>query len=379
MRRLRWAVPLAALLSTLAVAPASQAAGELRLGEYRIGADATERIRDRWVDRLLATHGEGTWAPARLELTDADLKDMGLPARRHLLGKRFPVPTAVYPDGRMVRLAGGGGKPGSGGSGGGTSSAGPVVTSFAGAGYFGIRPGAWLLTVTGSSIGWCSLAHVYGTRGSYTVSTAGHCGKTGDIGTVIGVVGNRPGVPVLMDFGKYIKSTGDGGIGRDHAMLSINAPYQAITTPTMAFWGGPKGVYTKTGDVVAANLFGSKGPTFSTNPDPFLAQGIVHYGHGTGVGAGGTPRAGAAITWRTNYFTFFGAISPGDSGSGSNTVTGDSVPAVYEAAGINTHIYVDPSLRTGVGLMAGTRTTLVGTPANGSYVGQPVPTPFDLP
>jgi len=370
--RLRWAAPLAALLSTLVMTPAADAGQTVRLGEFRLSDTAVERIRDRWVDRLLATHEQGTWAPARLELTDADLADMGLPPRKYLLGKRFRVPTAVYPDGRMVPLGQRGDKPGSG-SGSSTTSAGPTVTTFAGAGYFGIRPGAWLLTVTDRSIGWCSLAHVYGSPGSYTISTAGHCGKTGDIGTVIGVLGNRSSVPVLLDFGKYIKSTGDGGIGRDWALLSVDAAYQNLVTPTMAFWGGPRGLYTKTGDVVSANLFGNRGPQFSTNPDPFLAQGIVHYGHGTGVGAGGTPRAGAAITWRTSYFTFFGAITPGDSGSGSNTATGDTVGADREAAGINTHIYVDPSLKTGVGLMAGTRATVVGTPANGQIVGYPVP------
>jgi hypothetical protein len=111
-----------------------------------------------------------------------------------------------------------------------------------------------------------------------------------------------------------------------------------------------------------------------------LVQQIVHYGHGLGLGPGGTPRSGTAIAWQPDHFSFFGAISPGDSGSGSNALTGDTVGANRQAAGINTHIYVDASLRTGVGTMAGTRATLVpGTLANGQLLPYPAPTPVPLP
>src|SRR4051794_28598311 len=141
----------------------------------------------------------------------------------------------------------------------------------------------------------------------------------------------------------------------------------------MAFWGGPIGMFTSTGSVVSANLI--KG-SVTTDPNPTLVQQIVHYGHGAGIGAGGTPRSGTAINWRSNYFTFFGAITPGDSGSGSNTLTGDTLGANRQAAGINTHIYVDGSLATGLGTMAGTRATLVGgTLANGQIVPYPAPLP----
>jgi hypothetical protein len=72
---------------------------------------------------------------------------------------------------------------------------------------------------------------------------------------------------------------------------------------------------------------------------------------------------------------FFGAIIFGDSGSGANTLTGDTVGANMEAAGIITHIYVDPLMRQGLGIMGGTRTTAVGTPRNGQIVPYPVPAP----
>src|SRR3954452_1705459 len=149
----------------------------------------------------------------KFNLDDRDLALMRLPPKRVLLAHRYPVPTAFYPNGRMVRLTTSArrGKKPPGGSG---SAAATPLVSFAGTGFFGIRPGAWLLTITDNEIGWCSMAHVYGAPGSYAISTAGHCGKNGDVGTVIAAAGNRgdaTGV-VLLDFGKYVRSTGDAGI-----------------------------------------------------------------------------------------------------------------------------------------------------------------------
>jgi hypothetical protein len=145
----------------------------------------------------------------------------------------------------------------------------------------------------------------------------------------------------------------------------------------MCFWGGPRGIYTKTGSVAALNFPGNSIiPSVSVTPDPFLAQTIVHYGHGTGVGTGGTPRVGEAIHWGASHFIFMGLVTPGDSGSGSNTAAGDTVGANMEAAGINTHIWVDPLMRDGIGIMAGTRSTQVGgTLANGQIVPYPAPVP----
>src|SRR3954454_2837663 len=126
-----------------ATAPPSPAR-PLRISEFRLSASALGRLRDHWVNRLLATHRAHTWAPMKISLTNADLRLMGLPPKRFLLGRRFPVPTAVFPDGRMVRLAAGKGKPG----GGGANTSAPATATFAGTGFFGVRPGAWLLTVT---------------------------------------------------------------------------------------------------------------------------------------------------------------------------------------------------------------------------------------
>jgi hypothetical protein len=352
----------------------------VKLREYRLSAERLSKLRTAWHDRLASRYGQHRWAPMRIELTNRDLRLMGLPPKRVLIKRRYRRPTAVYRSGKMVRLGSRArrkGKPGGGGSNGTADS--PGVITFAGAGFFGIRPGAWLLLINGNSVGWCSMAHVYGAPGSYAISTAGHCGKPGDIATVVGAVGNRTvngvPVPVLLDFGSF-KTSHDGGLGNDWALISIRSQYQHLVTPTMAFWGGPIGMYTSQGEVVDVNLTGNQ-PSIGVNPNPALAQQVVHYGHGTGIGAGGTPRSGSAIAWGASHFMFFGAITPGDSGSGANTLTGDAVGNNREAAGIMTHIYIDPLMRQGLGIMGGTRATKVaGTLANGQILPYPAPVPL---
>lgn len=353
-------VALALLLIGAFTLPAAESAPTtLTIGEYRLSDAKLDTLRRHFFDQIQAKYAPGTWAPLRMELSDADLALMGLPDRATLLAHRYSTPTVFRSQGK--------GKPQP------QPAANPAVTSFAGTGFFGIRPGAWLLLINGNSIGWCSMAHAYGSPGSYQISTAGHCGKVGDIATAIGVVGDN--VPVLVDFGQFSKSTGDAGLGKDYALISVYPQYQSLVTPTMCFWGGPRGVFTSQGDLASVAFDKNLTPTVSVDPNPALAQQIVHYGHGAGVGAGGTPRSATAIAWRSTWYMFFGAITPGDSGSASDTLLGDNPGDNMEAAGINTHLYVDPLMRMGLGIMGGTRVTLVGTPANGQIVPYPVPAP----
>jgi hypothetical protein len=336
------------------------------VSEFTIDHDTLCSIRDQWIEDQLQQHPEGGWAPIEFHPSEAQLAAMGLPSAEILASRRYDVPTLVTKSGKAVRLSPDEFQ----------AAALPALATYAGNGCLGIRPGAWLLLISGNSIGWCSMAHVYGSPGSYDISTAGHCGKTGDTATVIAAFGNRGDLagPVLLDFGKFATSK-DAGLGNDWALIDIFSQYQSLVTPTMCFWGGPRGMYTKTGGVATVS-WGGRGPTFTLNPDPFLAQAIVHYGHGVGVGTGGTPRAGVTIHWGTSHFMFFGAISPGDSGSGANTLTGDTIGANMEAAGIMTHLYIDPLMRQGFGIMGGTRATAVsGTLANGQIVPYPIPIP----
>jgi hypothetical protein len=375
---------LLAITASLVAGGSTAQARTIKLREYRIPAPTMTKLRSDWLDQLASRYGTNGWAPMRYKLSNRDLRLIGLPRKRVLLRHRYRVPTAVYPSGKMVRLAnrkGGGRKPGggSGGGGSGGSTTSPGVITYAGAGFFGIRPGAWLLLLTGNSVGWCSMAHVYGAAGSYKISTAGHCGKPGDVATVIGAVGNHEvngqPVPVLLDFGSF-KTSHDAGLGNDWALISIKPQYQHLVTPTMAFWGGPIGMYTAQGEVIDPHLTGNN-PGVAVNPNPSLVQQLVHYGHGTGVGAGGTPRSASAIAWGSRHFMFFGATTPGDSGSGANTLTGDGVGDNREAAGIITHIVPDPLMRDGLGVMGGTRATQVAAPlANGQILPYPAPAPL---
>jgi hypothetical protein len=362
MRKLVLVLAALALIAVPAAArPVSSTttvtAPKVDLGEFTLPPAAMAKLRSDFYDQILARNKPGTWAPMKMQLSNKHLAMMGLPSARTLRRMDFSTPTVFHRNGT-------------------TSQIDPALISYAGLGSFGIRPGAWLLLINDQGIGWCSAAHVYGSPGSYDISTAGHCGKTGDIATVIGVVGNN--TPVLIDFGKFATSH-DGGVGNDWALIDIYPQYQHLVTPTMAFWGGPRGMYTKTGSVATLTFAKNNllAPRLATNPDPLLAQGLLHYGHGTGVGAGGTPRVASSIVWAASYYMFFGAITPGDSGSGSNTLGGDTVGAANEAAGINTHLYVDPLMRKGLGIMAGTRATLVsGALANGQLVGYPAPVPI---
>lgn len=360
---------ITALSLPLALGPAAQATESgWDFTEFRIDPEAMCEVRDQWIDQQLATHPAGTWAPLELHPTDAQLARMGLPSKEVLTSRRYPVPTLVTKQGEFREIDPAPFQ----------AALEPTLTTFAGTGCLGIRPGAWLLLLTGGGIGWCSLAHVYGSPGAYDISTAGHCGKVGDTATVIAAFGNRGDLagPVLLDFGTFAASR-DGGLGNDWALIDIAPAYQGLVSPTMCFWGGPRGVYTKTGAVVGVDFPNNQlVPNVTLTPDPTLAQTVVHYGHGTGVGAGGTPRAGETIAWGSTHYMFFGAISPGDSGSGANTLTGDTLGATMEAAGIMTHLYIDPLMREGLGVMGGTRATAVGgTLANGQILPYPAPAP----
>lgn len=365
---MRRAVLTSLVLSLIAVGlqgGVAKASDDIGVREFTIDEDALCDLRDQWLDDVLEKHPDGSWVEMKQKLDDEQLASIGLPSRDVLAGQSYPEPTLVTQAGDtydfpLEELE--------------NAMDLPQAASFAGIGCLGIRPGALLLIVDGSGISLCSLAHAYGGPGAYSISTAGHCGSTGTTATVIAGFGNRADATgvVLLDFGRFTSSH-DNGLGDDYATISIDAAYQPLVTPTMCFWGGPRGSFTATGRTASLEWPNNGDPSVVVDPNPFLAQTIVHYGHGAGVGAGGTPRAAESIAWNADSFMFFGAIAPGDSGSGANTLLGDAVGANMEAAGIITHLYVDPLMREGLGIMGGTRVAKVGTPANGQIVPYPVP------
>lgn len=172
-------------------------------------------------------------------------------------------------------------------------------------GEVGIRPGSWMIAPAG-----CTMNFVFGSPGSYSIGTAGHCGNAGEAVTLLTLAPGGAN-PVLVELGTVQKSV-NGGIGTDFALVSIRPELQSWVSPTIAVVAGPCGSYTGSG------------------PEP-----VFHYGHGLAVGTGGTPRAGLALTWENNAFGWSGAAAPGDSGSAVRVNTG------MQAAGDLTHLVVD--------------------------------------
>jgi hypothetical protein len=172
-------------------------------------------------------------------------------------------------------------------------------------GEIGIRPGSWMIAPAG-----CTMNFVFGSPGSYSIGTAGHCGKAGEPVTLLTLAPGGAN-PVLVEVGT-IQTSVNGGIGNDFALVSIRPELQSWVSPTIAAVAGPCGSYSGSG------------------PEP-----VFHYGHGLAVGTGGTPRAGLALTWQASAFGWSGLAAPGDSGSAVRVNTG------MQAAGDLTHLVVD--------------------------------------
>jgi hypothetical protein len=176
-------------------------------------------------------------------------------------------------------------------------------------GEVGIRPGSWMISPY-----LCTMNFIFQNGGTLAIGTAGHC-IDGNEPVVLLTVAPSSGVPVLVELGRVLHHQ-DAGIGRDFALVEIPPEHQAWVFPTLATVGGPCGVF-------AGNA-----------PQP-----IAHYGHGVGIGAGGTPRAGMGFAlandpigvkgtdwdWDADSIIWAGMIAGGDSGSGVRIGT---LPAV---------------------------------------------------
>lgn len=172
-------------------------------------------------------------------------------------------------------------------------------------GAVGIRPGSWMVAPYG-----CTMNFVFQKRSSYAIGTAGHC--TDKVGQRVVLLTVAPGGsnPVLVDIGAVV-ARHDNGIGDDFALVSIDPLLNEWVSPTIAVVAGPCGAYT--------------------GPGP---ETVAHYGHGLGIGTGGTPRAGVALTWRADAFGWDGLAIFGDSGSPVRVTD-------LKAAGDLTHLVVD--------------------------------------
>jgi hypothetical protein len=184
-------------------------------------------------------------------------------------------------------------------------------------GEVGIRPGSWMIAPYG-----CTMNFIFKKGSSYGIGTAGHC--TDRLGQEIVLLTLAPGGsnPVLVEVGT-VQARKNQGIGNDFALVSVRSQLNGWVDPTIAVIAGPCGAY------------------FGQGPET-----VAHYGHGLVIGTGGTPRAGLALTWRSNAFGWDGLAIFGDSGSPVR-VTG------LAAAGDLTHLVVDRNWLPSI--IAGTR------------------------
>jgi hypothetical protein len=156
----------------------------------------------------------------------------------------------------------------------------------------------------------CTMNFIFRKSSSLAIGTAGHCvDKAGEPVVLLTIA---PGTenPVLVNVGSVLVRR-DNGIGDDFALVSIRSALHAWVDPTIAVLAGPCGAYSGSGP-----------------------ETVAHYGHGLGIGTGGTPRAGVALTWRADAYGWDGAAIFGDSGSPVRVTR-------LQAAGNLTHLVVD--------------------------------------
>lgn len=166
-------------------------------------------------------------------------------------------------------------------------------------GQVGIRPGAWMISPY-----WCTMNFIFRKSSTIAIGTAGHCIDGKEPVTLL-TLAPTGGNPVLVQLGRVLLKR-DAGIGKDYALVEVPPARRDWVFPTLAGVGGPCGIFS------------------GTAPQP-----VAHYGHGVGVGTGGTPRAGMGFSiadpklikgarwdWNSSSIVWAGLINGGDSGSG---------------------------------------------------------------
>ena len=208
-------------------------------------------------------------------------------------------------------------------------------------GYAGIGPGSEQIAPYG-----CTMNFIFGAPGNYSIGTAGHCvDKVGEPVTLLTLApGGSAGTGwVLVEVGNVLKRV-EGGVGADFALVSIKPEYQSWVRPTIPQVLGPCGTYT--GDGLTEQSVPVRGHATLD-----AGEQIFHYGHGLGIGTGGTSRTGHGLYWEPKAFWWAGSVVFGDSGSAARTGT-----ANLAAAGDVTHLIVFDSKHLGA-TAAGTRIT----------------------
>jgi hypothetical protein len=220
----------------------------------------------------------------------------------------------------------------------------------------GLGPGTWLISLFCTNVGghpvpdgfaWCTANFVFQNGTSLGLGTAGHCAASDALGSpVTAVVTPPPEVcadggscaPGLYAIGKF-SVVHNNGLGDDFAIVSLYPQFNSWVRPTMPVFGGPTGSYVGGLAGVGAQTISLPGATvFAPGFFPAL---VGHCGHGVAVGTGGTCRSSAGLFAASTWYAWYGASTPGDSGSGVEILGNYSSPlnAVPAAADL-THIII---------------------------------------
>ncbi len=163
----------------------------------------------------------------------------------------------------------------------------------------------------------CTMAFVLRKSGQLAIATAGHC--VDKVGQHVTLVTIAPGTenPVLVDIGAVVeRKFSEQKLAPDYAIIAIRPALYDWVFPTIAEVGGPCGAYNGNG-VAQVPV-----PTVFKGQEPQIEPEVLsHYGHGLGVGTGGTPRSGVALYWDSISYWWTSPSAPGDSGSPVRTST----------------------------------------------------------
>jgi hypothetical protein len=220
----------------------------------------------------------------------------------------------------------------------------------------GLGPGTWLLSLFCDNVGgrpvpdgfaWCTANFVFRNGTQLGLGTAGHCAARDALGSpVTAVIVPPPEVcanggscaPGLYAIGKFSK-VHNNGLGDDFGLVSLYPQFASWVRPTMPVFGGPTGSFL-------GGLAGVPGQSVTVGPATVQTPGwspavVGHCGHGVAVGAGGTCRTSAGLFSSGTWYAWYGASTPGDSGSGVEILgnysnAGNPVPAAADL----THIII---------------------------------------
>jgi len=174
--------------------------------------------------------------------------------------------------------------------------------------FLGIRPGQLIILTHGPVTTFCSSNFVFRNGANFSIGTAGHCGVPGD---QVSMLFAPRGLVTIGSVTKSVSAEGPAGVGNDFALISIKPSLKGLVSPSMPFWGGPTGPWSK----------------------PTVPNLVKHVGWGAGVGTGGTPRVGVGLVYHpTSFWSFAGLIAPIDSGSGAIAASGQAVGNITHIA-----------------------------------------------